>query len=94
MKILGRFLLRQKRGLLLLVICSIVVVGLSLLNTSYIARVTDDTYSVTTGGISKDIYLKGLTDATIIMVLIMVAMTVANIASGYFAGKIKLWISK
>ena len=88
MKILGRFLLRQKRGLLLLVICSIVVVGLSLLNTSYIARVTDDTYSVTTGGISKDIYLKGLTDATIIMVLIMVAMTVANIASGYFAGKI------
>ena len=94
MKILGRFLLRQKRGLLLLVICSIVVVGLSLLNTSYIARVTDDTYSVTTGGISKDIYLKGLTDATIIMVLIMVAMTVANIASGYFAGKIAVSVAE
>ncbi|PHU34927.1 ABC transporter ATP-binding protein [Pseudobutyrivibrio ruminis] len=94
MKILGRFLLRQKRGLLLLVICSIVVVGLSLLNTSYIARVTDDTYSVTTGGISKDIYLKGLTDATIIMVLIMVAMTVANIASGYFAGKIAVLVAE
>ncbi len=94
MKILGRFLLRQKRGLLLLVICSIIVVGLSLLNTSYIARVTDDTYSVTTGGISKDIYLKGLTDATIIMVLIMVAMTVANIASGYFAGKIAVSVAE
>lgn len=94
MKILGRFLLRQKRGLLLLVICSIVVVGLSLLNTSYIARVTDDTYNVTTGGISKDIYLKGLTDATIIMVLIMVAMTVANIASGYFAGKIAVSVAE
>ncbi|WP_405376494.1 ABC transporter ATP-binding protein [Pseudobutyrivibrio sp.] len=94
MKILGRFLLRQKKGLLLLVICSIVVVGLSLLNTSYIARVTDDTYSVTTGGISKDIYLKGLTDATIIMVLIMVAMTVANIASGYFAGKIAVSVAE
>lgn len=94
MKILGRFLLRQKRGLLLLVICSIVVVGLSLLNTSYIARVTDGTYSVTTGGISKDIYLKGLTDATIIMVLIMVAMTVANIASGYFAGKIAVSVAE
>lgn len=94
MKILGRFLLRQKRGLLLLVICSIVVVGLSLLNTSYIARVTDDTYSVTTGGISKDIYLEGLTDATIIMVLIMVAMTVANIASGYFAGKIAVAVAE
>ncbi|MBE5902741.1 MAG: ABC transporter ATP-binding protein [Pseudobutyrivibrio sp.] len=94
MKILGRFLLRQKRGLLLLVICSIVVVGLSLLNTSYIARVTDDTYSVTTGGISKDIYLEGLTDATIIMVLIMVAMTVANIASGYFAGKIAVSVAE
>ena len=94
MKILGRFLLRQKRGLLLLVICSIVVVGLSLLNTSYIARVTDDTYSVTTCGISKDIYLKGLTDATIIMVLIMVAMTVANIASGYFAGKIAVSVAE
>lgn len=94
MKILGRFLLRQKRGLLLLVICSIVVVVLSLLNTSYIARVTDDTYSVTTGGISKDIYLKGLTDATIIMVVIMVAMTVANIASGYFAGKIAVSVAE
>ena len=94
MKILGSFLLKQKKGLLLLVFCSIVVVGLSLLNTSYIARVTDDTYRVTTGGISKEAYLSGLTDATIIMVLIMAAMAVVNIASGYFAGGIAVSVAE
>ena len=94
MKILGGFLLKQKRGLLLLVFCSIVVVGLSLLNTSYIARVTDDTYRVTTGGISKEAYLSGLTNATIVMVLIMIAMAIANIASGYFAGGIAVSVTE
>ncbi|MBP5593788.1 MAG: ABC transporter ATP-binding protein [Pseudobutyrivibrio sp.] len=78
----------------MLVFCSIVVVGLSMLNTSYIARVTDDTYSVTTGAISRDIYLSGLTDATIIMVIIMIAMAIANIASGYLAGKITISIAE
>ena len=94
MKILGGFLLKQKRGLLLLVFCSIVVVGLSLLNTSYIARVTDDTYRVTTGGISKEAYLSGLTNATIVMVLIMIVMAIANIASGYFAGGIAVSVTE
>ena len=94
MKILGKFLLRRKKGLLLLVFCSIVVVALSLLNTSYIARVTDDTYRVTNGSISKNAYLSGLTDATIIMVIIMLVMAIANIASGYFAGKISVSVAE
>ena len=94
MKILGKFLLRRKKGLLLLVFCSIVVVALSLLNTSYIARVTDDTYRVTNGSISKNVYLSGLTDATIIMVIIMLVMAIANIASGYFAGKISVSVAE
>ena len=87
-------MLKQKRGLLLLVFCSIVVVGLSMLNTSYIAKVTDDTYSVTTGVIGKDAYLSSLTDVTIIMVIIMVAMAISNIASGYLAGKITISIAE
>ena len=94
MKILGKFLLRRKIGLLLLVFCSIVVVALSLLNTSYIARVTDDTYRVTNGSISKNAYLSGLTDATIIMVIIMLVMAIANIVSGYFAGKISVSVAE
>ncbi|MBP5595455.1 MAG: hypothetical protein J6Y02_08735, partial [Pseudobutyrivibrio sp.] len=94
MKILGSFLLKQKRVLLLLVFCSIVVVGLSMLNTSYIAKVTDDTYSVTTGAIGKNAYLSDLTSATIIMVIIMIAMAIANIASGYLAGKITISIAE
>ena len=94
MKILGKFLLRRKIGLLLLVFCSIVVVALSLLNTSYIARVTDDTYRVTNGSISKNVYLSGLTDATIIMVIIMLVMAIANIVSGYFAGKISVSVAE
>ncbi|PHU40044.1 hypothetical protein CSX00_09070 [Pseudobutyrivibrio ruminis] len=94
MKILGKFLLRRKKGLLLLVFCSIVVVALSLLNTNYIARVTDDTYRVTNGSISKNAYLSGLTDATIIMVIIMLVMAIANIASGYFAGKISVSVAE
>lgn len=94
MKILGKFLLRRKKGLLLLVFCSIVVVALSLLNTSYIARVTDDTYRVTNGSISKNAYLSGLTDATIIMVIIMLVMAISNIASGYFAGKISVSVAE
>ncbi|WP_163927138.1 MULTISPECIES: ABC transporter ATP-binding protein [Pseudobutyrivibrio] len=79
---------------MLLVFCSIVVVALSLLNTSYIARVTDDTYRVTNGSISKNVYLSGLTDATIIMVIIMLVMAIANIASGYFAGKISVSVAE
>ncbi len=92
MKLLGSVVLKQKIRLICLVICSVVVVVMSLLNTGYIAKVTDKTYHVLAGTISRKEYYDVLTDATIFMIIIMLVIATANVLSGFLAGKITVYV--
>ena len=92
MKQLAGYLLKEKFKLMLLVVFSIVVVVLSLWNTSYIALVTNKTYEVLAGEITDEVYFDALKSASISMIIIMVLMAASNIASGYFAGKVAIHV--
>ena len=94
MKLLVKFVWKYKTLLLLLILTCIGSVTLQLWNTSFVARVTNETVAVLGGKIEDTVFKKELLSVAVRMLLIIIGIAGCAIMSGFFAGKISVKVAE